>query len=59
MFRRDAGRFHNGREVRLQEMREGQRVSVLDLSRAEELNLERLREERAETAHRLRSRLRT
>jgi hypothetical protein len=45
---RDAVRFANGREVRLQELREGQRVRVLDLSVAEELNLERLREERIE-----------
>jgi hypothetical protein len=45
---RDAVRFLNGREIRLQELREGQRVRVLDLSAAEDLNLERLREERAE-----------
>ena len=45
---RDAVRFGNGREVRLQELREGQRVRVLDLSFAEELDLDRLREERAE-----------
>ncbi|SPF36592.1 conserved hypothetical protein [Candidatus Sulfopaludibacter sp. SbA4] len=45
---RDAVRFSNGREVRLQELREGQRVRVLDLSLAEELDLEKLREERAE-----------
>ncbi|HLK51492.1 MAG TPA: hypothetical protein VKT49_25300 [Bryobacteraceae bacterium] len=51
---RDAVRFRNGREVRLQELREGQRVKVLDLSMAEELDLVRLREERAEFAHRLR-----
>ncbi len=51
---RDAVRFRNGREVRLQELREGQRVKVLDLSMAEELDLARLREERAEFAHRLR-----
>jgi len=51
---RDAVRFCNGREVRLQEMREGQRVRVLDLSLADELDLVRLREERAEFAHRLR-----
>lgn len=51
---RDAVRFLNGREVRLQEMREGQRVKVLDLSMADELDLVRLREERAEFAHRLR-----
>ncbi len=51
---RDAVRFANGREVRLQELREGQRVTVLDLSAAEELDLERLREERAEFTYRLR-----
>ena len=49
---RDAVRFPNGREVRLQELREGQRVRVLDLSVAEELDLERLREERAEFTYR-------
>ena len=32
---RDAVRFQNGREVRLQELREGQRVKVLDLTLAE------------------------
>jgi hypothetical protein len=51
---RDAVRFPNGREVRLQELREGQRVRVLDLSMADELNLEKLREERAEFTYRLR-----
>ena len=51
---RDAVRFANGREVRLQELREGQRVRVLDLSAAEELDLERLREERAEFTYRIR-----
>lgn len=51
---RDAVRFRNGREVRLQELREGQRVRVLDLSMAEELDLERLREERNEFAYRVR-----
>jgi len=51
---RDAVRFTNGREVRLQELREGQRVKVVDLSLADELDLVRLREERAEFAHRLR-----
>jgi hypothetical protein len=45
---RDAVRFANGRELRLQELREGQQVQVLDLSMAEELDLERLREERNE-----------
>ncbi|HEX3877244.1 MAG TPA: hypothetical protein VHW24_09675 [Bryobacteraceae bacterium] len=47
---RDAVRFSNGREVRLQELREGQRVRVLDLSMAGELDLERLREESPELA---------
>jgi hypothetical protein len=51
---RDAVRFTNGREVRLQELREGQRVRVLDLSSAEELNLEALRQERAEFSYRTR-----
>lgn len=51
---RDAVRFGNGRSVRLQELREGQRVRVLDLSLAEELNLEALRQERAEFAYRSR-----
>lgn len=49
---RDAVRFSNGREVRLQELREGQRVVVLDLSTAEELDLETLRAERAEFTYR-------
>lgn len=51
---RDAVRFSNGREIRLQELREGQRVRVLDLSFAEELDLEALREERAEFSYRVR-----
>jgi hypothetical protein len=41
---RDAVRFRNGREVRLQELQEGVRVKVLDLSLAQEMNLEALRE---------------
>ena len=49
---RDAVRFSNGREVRLQELREGQRVRVLDLSMAEELDITRLREEIAEASYR-------
>jgi hypothetical protein len=40
---RDALRFANGRDLRLQELREGMPVQVLDLSCAEELNLEALR----------------
>jgi hypothetical protein len=51
---RDAVRFNNGREVRLQELREGQHVRVLDLSMAEDLDLERLREERNELTWRSR-----
>jgi hypothetical protein len=51
---RDAVRFSNGREVRLQELREGQRVRVLDLTMAEELDLEKLREEIAELSYRVR-----
>lgn len=49
---RDAVRFANGRALRLQELREGVRAIVLDLSMAEELDLERLREERLEFAFR-------
>jgi len=51
---RDAVRFSNGREVRLQELREGQRVRVLDLSMAQELDIEKLREEIAELSYRSR-----
>ncbi|HWB82763.1 MAG TPA: hypothetical protein VG675_01400 [Bryobacteraceae bacterium] len=49
---RDSVRFGNGRVVRLQELREGQRVRVLDLSLAEELDLRTLREERSEFSFR-------
>jgi hypothetical protein len=45
---RDAVRFANGRQVRLQELREGLAVKVLDLSMAEELDLDVLRRELAE-----------
>jgi len=45
---RDAVRFCNGRELRLQELCEGLRMTVLDLSMAQELDLDTLREERAE-----------
>ena len=51
---RDAVRFANGRELRLQELREGQRVRVLDLSVAEELDLLTIRERRAELSLRTR-----
>jgi len=51
---RDAVQFANGRLLRLQELREGQRVRVLDLSMAEELDLERLREERSQFEYRTR-----
>ena len=51
---RDAVKFSNGREVRLQELRESQGVRILDLTMAEELDLERLREESAELSYRLR-----
>jgi len=50
---RDAVRFRTGREVRLQELREGQRLQVIDLSMAEELDLEKVRA-REEFAYRLR-----
>jgi hypothetical protein len=43
---RDALHFSNGRDLRLQELREGMPVVVLDLSSAEELDLEALRFER-------------
>jgi hypothetical protein len=43
-----AVRFANGRQLRLQELREGLAVKVLDLSMAEELDLELLRRELAE-----------
>jgi hypothetical protein len=44
---RDSVRFTNGRTVRLQDLNEGLRVTVLDLSLAGELDLEALREESA------------
>jgi hypothetical protein len=40
---RDAVRFAGGREVRLQEFREGMRVRVMDLTGTEQLQLETLR----------------
>ena len=43
---RDAVRFWNGSAVLLQDLNEGLGVTVLDLSQAEELNLEALQEER-------------
>jgi len=49
---RDAVRFFNGRQLRLQELREGLAVKVLDLSMAEELDLDVLRRELAEFPHR-------
>ena len=42
---RDSVRFSNGQVVRLQDLKEGQRVRVLDLSGAEELDLAALPEE--------------
>jgi hypothetical protein len=45
---RDAVRFRNGGQLRLQELNEGLRVRILDLSLAEDLDLEALRAERAE-----------
>jgi hypothetical protein len=45
---RDAVRFANRRELPLQELREGVRVKVLELSMAKELNLELLREQRSD-----------
>jgi len=46
---RDAVRFANGREVRLQDLSEGQRVRVLDLSEAWDLAREGVPEDRAES----------
>lgn len=43
---RDALHFANGRDIRLQELREGMPVMVVDLSCAQELDLEALRFER-------------
>jgi hypothetical protein len=51
---RDAVEFTNGRMLRLQELREGQRVHVVDLSMAEELDLGRLAEERSQFEYRTR-----
>jgi hypothetical protein len=51
---RDSVRFTNGRVLRLQELREGQRVKVLDLSSAEISDFEPVSEERAELLYRLR-----
>ncbi len=50
---RDSVRFKNGRILRLQELREGQRVKVLDLSGAERTTIEPV-EERAELLFRMR-----
>lgn len=50
---RDSVRFGNGRVLRLQELREGQRVKVLDLSGAEE-GFEPVTEERPEMLYRWR-----
>ena len=46
---RDAVRFSNGKQVRLQEWREGLRVTVLDLSGAETLDIDVLRRDLIET----------
>ena len=51
---RDSVRFANGRMLRLQELREGQRVTVLDLSCAEAPNFDFLNEEHAATLRRIR-----
>lgn len=40
---RDAVRFSNGREVRLQDLREGMKTRVVDLSGTEQIQLETLR----------------
>jgi hypothetical protein len=49
---RDAVRFQNGRELRLQELREGMEVTVVDLSMAEQVDLDVLRFEREYIPHR-------
>jgi hypothetical protein len=49
---RDAVRFRNGQQARLQELREGQRVKVLDLTLAE--TFEPVMEERPELLFRFR-----
>lgn len=51
---RDSVRFKNGRVIRLQELREGQRVKVLDLSCAEPGEYEPAAEERPELLFRMR-----
>lgn len=51
---RDSVRFSNGRVLRLQELREGQRVKVLDLSGAETARIEPPAEESLEVLYRLR-----
>jgi hypothetical protein len=51
---RDSVRFANGRILRLQELREGQGVTVLDLSCAEAPTFDFLNEEHAEPLHRMR-----
>ena len=43
---RDAVRFSNGREIRLQELSEGMRVRVLKMSLPEDSSFESVREER-------------
>jgi len=50
---RDAVRFQNGKVIRLQDLRLGQRVTVLDLALAEELDLEELPEESTRPLHRV------
>ena len=45
---RDAIRFTNGRDIRLQELREGMRVKVLNMSFPEDSSFETVREERKE-----------
>ncbi len=43
---RDAVRFNNGRQIRLQELSEGLRVRVLDVSSTDDSSFEPVREER-------------
>lgn len=51
---RDSVRFKNGRVIRLQELREGQRVKVLDLSYADPSTFDPTAEERSELLFRMR-----
>jgi hypothetical protein len=51
---RDAVRFANGSEIQLEDLEEGQRLRVLDLSLAEKRGVEAARVDRLEYAYRVR-----